>query len=124
MLEACGSFYMRGDAPSSRLRAERFSGSFALVGWKRNCVPPVRRPQDGWDCIPLGACASLEHGVVGSQAPIPRSWRRRLWSRVRYTAGRGHFSKKREESGDEGPPRISSYESIVAFPSQKLKLVP
>lgn len=43
---------------------------------------------------------------------------------MRYTAGRDHFSKEREESGDEGSPRISSYESIVVFPSQKRELVP
>lgn len=40
---------------------------------------------------------------------------------MRYTAGKDPFGKKREESCDEGSPRISSHETMVAFPNKKLK---
>lgn len=43
---------------------------------------------------------------------------------VRYTAGKDPFSKKREESGDEGSPRIRSHKTTVAFPNKKLKTCP
>ena len=40
---------------------------------------------------------------------------------ARYTAGKDPFGKKREESGDEESPGISSHETAVAFPNKKLK---
>lgn len=39
--------------------------------------------------------------------------------RTMYTTDKDTFGKKREESGDEGSPKISSHETTVAFPNKK-----
>lgn len=69
---------------------------------------------DNQDYLPSDACASLKHSMVAVKFPSCKSGGEFIGRRVRYIAVKEPFLRKRKEREDEGSPKISSCETMMA----------